>query len=295
MVHAPPQPGIASCTHPVAGLQLSVVHALSSLHTTVAPPWQMPPPQVSPEVQAFPSSQGAVLLVKTQPVAGLQLSLVQALSSLHTTVAPPWQVPPPQVSPEVQAFPSSQGAVLLLKTHPVAGLQLSVVQALSSLHVTVAPPWQVPPPQVSPEVQAFPSSQGAVLLLKTHPVAGLQLSLVQALSSLHTTVAPPWQVPPPQLSPEVQAFPSSQGAVLSVKTQPVAGSQVSVVQAFPSSQAAVLSVKTQPVAGSQVSVVQAFESSHARAGPPTQTPAPLHASFVVQALASVHDEATASN
>jgi hypothetical protein len=39
------------------------------------------------------------------------------------------------------------------------------VQALSSLHVIVAPPWQLPPPHVSSEVQAFPSSQAAVLFV----------------------------------------------------------------------------------------------------------------------------------
>jgi hypothetical protein len=44
-------------------LQLSVVHALSSLQTTAAPPLQVPPPHVSPELQAFPSSQAAVLFV----------------------------------------------------------------------------------------------------------------------------------------------------------------------------------------------------------------------------------------
>jgi hypothetical protein len=39
------------------------------------------------------------------------------------------------------------------------------VQAFWSSHVIAAPPWQLPPPQASPEVQAFPSSQAAVLLV----------------------------------------------------------------------------------------------------------------------------------
>jgi hypothetical protein len=47
-----------------------------------------------------------VLFVKTQPVAGLQLSVVQTLPSLHTIVVPP-QAPPEQESPDVHAFPSS--------------------------------------------------------------------------------------------------------------------------------------------------------------------------------------------
>jgi hypothetical protein len=38
MVHAPPQPGIASCRHPLSGLHVSVVHALLSLQVTAAPP-----------------------------------------------------------------------------------------------------------------------------------------------------------------------------------------------------------------------------------------------------------------
>jgi len=154
--------------------------------------------------------------VKTQPEAGLQLSDVHTSLSLQVTAAPPWHVPPPQLSPEVHAFPSSHAAVLLLKTQPETGLQLSDVHTLLSLQVTAAPPWHVPSPQVSPEVQAFPSSQDAVLFVKTQPVAGLQLSEVQTLLSLQVTAAPPWHVPPAQTSPAVHAFPSSQAAVLLV-------------------------------------------------------------------------------
>jgi hypothetical protein len=46
-----------------------------------------------------------------------------------------------------------------------------------------------------------------VLFVKTHPVAGAHVSVVQALPSLQTTGGPP-QVPPVQLSPLVHAFPS---------------------------------------------------------------------------------------
>jgi hypothetical protein len=249
-------------------LQASVVHALSSLHEIAAPPWHEPPPHVSPEVQALPSSQDAVLFVKTHPVAGLQLSVVQALSSLHVTVKPPWHEPPPHASSVVQALPSSQDAVLFVKTHPVAGSQLSFVQPLPSLQTTAAPPWHEPPPHVSPEVQALPSSQGAVLFVKTHPVAGSQVSVVQALPSSHETVKPLHE-PPLHESWTVQAFPSSQASELSVWPQPAAESHVSVVQAFASSQS--------------------------NAVPPTQAPAPLHASFVVQTLPSLQDDAAASN
>ena len=51
-------------TQPVAGMQLSSVHALLSLQLNVpVPAWQLPPEQRSPVVQAFPSLHDAVLLV----------------------------------------------------------------------------------------------------------------------------------------------------------------------------------------------------------------------------------------
>ena len=149
----------------------------------------MPLPHVSPVVHALPSSQAFVLLVNTHPVAGLHVSVVQPLPSLQTKGVPDWQAPPPHVSPDVQAFPLSQAIVLFVKTQPVAGLQLSVVQGLLSLH-TIATPPHTPPPQVSTEVQALPSSHAKVLLVKTHPVAESQLSVVQALVSSQTTATP---------------------------------------------------------------------------------------------------------
>ena len=296
-------------TQPVAGLQLSVVHALPSLHTSVRPAWHVPPPQVSPVVHALPSSQAFALLVKTQPVAGLQLSVVQRLLSLQTTAEPAWHVPPPQTSPVVQAFPSSQAFALLVKTQPVASVQVSVVHGLLSLQMRPTPGWQVPPPQVSPVVQGLPSSQANVLFVKTQPVAGLHVSVVQTLASSQTTAVPAKQVPPPQVSPVVQAFPSSHAFALFVKTHPVAGLQLSVVQtlassqtiaappqtpplqmspdvhAFPSSQAAVLFVNTQPAAGSHVSVVHTLPSLQMTADPAWQVPPP-QASPVVQASPS---------
>src|SRR5262245_53828694 len=94
-------------------------------------------------------------------------------------------------------------------------------------------PLQAPPEHTSVRVQAFPSSQGAMLLVKTQPVAGLQVSSVQALPSLQTTGAPARHAPPPQTSPVVQALPSLQGEVLSTWTQPVDATQESLVQGFP--------------------------------------------------------------
>jgi hypothetical protein len=77
-------------------------------------PTQPPARQVSVSVQAFPSSHGVVLLVYTQPVAGAQVSSVQTLPSLQIGAGPPTHVPAAHVSAVVQAFASSQGAVLFV-------------------------------------------------------------------------------------------------------------------------------------------------------------------------------------
>ena len=79
---------------------------------------------MSPAVHALPSLQLAVLLVKTQPVAALQLSFVHPLLSLQT-IAVPVHVPALQLSPEVQTVPSLQAVPLGafgFEHTPVAGL-----------------------------------------------------------------------------------------------------------------------------------------------------------------------------
>jgi hypothetical protein len=187
-------------------------------------------------VQGFPSSHGFELFMWAQPVAGLHESVVHGLSSLQLGPGPPWQAPLSHVSPVVQAFPSLHMLTLLVWTHPVAGLHASSVHGFPSSQFCAGPPLHVPLPQVSPVVQTLPSSQGAVLFVKTHPVAGLQLSVVHTLASSQTTGVPTWQVPPPQCSPLVQALPSSHGFVLLECAQPVAGLQESFVQGLPSSQ-----------------------------------------------------------
>jgi hypothetical protein len=78
--------------------------------------------------------------VYTQPVAGLHESVVQTLLSLQVTAAPAWHVPPPQLSPIVQALPSSHALVLFVWTHPVVGLQLSSVHGLLSLQFRATVP-----------------------------------------------------------------------------------------------------------------------------------------------------------
>src|SRR5437870_873894 len=84
---------------------------------------------------------------------------------------------------------------------------------------------------------------------------------------------PPTQTPPAQVSAVVHALPSLHGRVFGAFTQPVAGSQESVVHTFASSQLGAGPPTHVPFA--QVSaVVQALPSSHGKVfGVPTHTPA----------------------
>jgi len=127
--------------------------------------------------------------VTTQSVSE-RLSWTPSSTSEGPGGGTPTHDPDWHASPCVHALPSSQRLVLFVKTHPVAGLQLSVVQTLLSPQPMGAPGWHVPPPQASPVVQAFPSLHGLVLLAKAQPVAGLQVSVVQTLLSLQTVGAP---------------------------------------------------------------------------------------------------------
>src|SRR5262249_56727105 len=88
------------------------------------PPMHCPFRQKLALVHALLSLQvSELLLVCTQPVAGLQPSVVHELPSSQLTAGPGWHVPPPQASGAVQAVASSQGAVLAGGTQPLAGLR----------------------------------------------------------------------------------------------------------------------------------------------------------------------------
>src|SRR5436189_103900 len=155
-------------------------------------PTQTPSWHVS-VVQASPSLHGAVLLVWRQPPAPSQVSSVQGLLSSQFWVVVAVHVPPWHVSPIVQGLASSQGAVLFTWGQPLAGLQPSSVQTLPSLQSGAGPPTQAPARQVSPVVQALPSSQGATLGTFSQTPA-VQLSSVQGLpssQSARATQAPP--------------------------------------------------------------------------------------------------------
>jgi hypothetical protein len=154
-------------------------------------------------VHALPSLQALALLANTQPVAVLQLSVVQPLASSQTTGVPT-HAPLPHVSFAVHALPSEHASVLSVWAHPATGSQLSLVQGLLSLQFTALPGRQVPNAQASPVVHTFPSSQALVLFAKTQPVAGSQLSVVQELASSHTRGTPAHE-PPEHVSPVVHA------------------------------------------------------------------------------------------
>jgi hypothetical protein len=209
----------------------------------------------------------------------------------------------------VHALLSSQ--LMVVNTHPVAGLQESAVQRLLSLQV-IAVPWHTPATHVSVFVQALPSLQApltfvwvhpvaglqesvvhtllslqdAELLVNTQPVAGLQESVVQALLSLQTVAVPGWQTPPLQVSPVVHTLPSLQAFVLFVNTHPVAGLQASFVHGL-------LSLHTVAVPGWQLPppqaspVVQALPSSQAAVLLVNAHPVSGSQVSVVQALPSL--------
>ena len=195
-------------------MQVSSVQPLPSLQVTAVPAPQVPPAHLSPVVQALPSSHTAVLLVCWQPAKGSQVSVVHRLVSLQFRLPPPAQRPAVQVSPVVQALPSSQVPVLGVLTQPVRALHESVVQELLSLQLMAVPATQTPAAHLSLAVQALLSSQGAVLLAWAQPVLGLQESVVHRLVSSQDTVVPPPQAPAEHFSPVVQALPSLQVAVL---------------------------------------------------------------------------------
>src|SRR3954471_5845267 len=133
---------------------------------TGGPPVQTPAWQPSAVVQALPSLQGVPggLLLSTQaPLPGSQLDSLQNALALQMVVVAGVQTPVWQVSPWVQALWSSQPVPLpaFASTQaPVVGLQLLVLHGPLAVQVTGSPR-QLPPRQLSPWVQALPSSQPA--------------------------------------------------------------------------------------------------------------------------------------
>jgi hypothetical protein len=151
------------------------------------------------------------------------------------------------------------------------------------------------------------------LPLQALPSSNCSQSLSTAQEQMGLGSVPAWQAPCTQLSNRVQGSPSSQSPLATgVFSQPLSGSQLSVVQTLSSPQVsdtvmarptqlpskhwslsvqaslswhgAVLLAKAQPLVGSQPSLVQGLASLQI-AGRPTQVP-PVHVSPVVQAVPS---------
>jgi len=169
---------------PVLGSQLSTVHWLPSSHDCKTPV-HLPRAHVSLLVHTLPSSQAAVLLVNTQPVAVLQLSLVHGLASVHATGLPALHTPSAQMSPAVHFEPSSHALpVSLVVVQPTSAAQLAVIQGPAPPQ-RMGVPLHAPPAHRSLWVHALPSLQAMPLLACWQPCKGLQLSLVHGLLSSH--------------------------------------------------------------------------------------------------------------
>ena len=156
-----------------------------TLQAAVVTPVHCPPEQVSGKVQALASSQGRVLFMCAQPLAGLQLSVVQTLWSSQLGGGPPTQAPSEQVSLVVQASPSLQAVPFVFggfEQTPVLGLQVPTSWHWSeAVQTTGLEPVHIPLWQVSVCVQALPSlhaEPSAFGGLEQVPVEGLQVPAV---------------------------------------------------------------------------------------------------------------------
>jgi hypothetical protein len=186
---------------PVSGLHESVVHGFESLHVSAVPAVQVPLWQVSAPLHRLPSVQDVPFAtdVFTQPVVVLHESVVHGFESLQEIGVPAVQLPAWQVSAPLHRLPSRQGVPFGAGAvvQPVAGEQPSVVHGFESLQTSGVPAVQVPFWQVSgplhrlPSVHDTPLATGAAV----QPVAGLQVSVVHTLLSLHTMAVPAAHTP----------------------------------------------------------------------------------------------------
>src|SRR3990172_1871560 len=222
--------------HPLIESQASSVHILPSSQKSGEPDVHIPPLQTSIVVQTFPSSQRLLLFVFVHPLTESHVSSVHTLPSLQKLGAPDVHTPSLQMSPKVQASPSSQGLLLFVNVHPLTESHVSSVHTLPSLQEIGAPDVHTPPLQTSNRVQIFPSSQAAILFVFVHPLRGSHESSVHIFPSLQGIGAPDVHTPLLQVSNEVQTFPSSQRLLLFVSLHPVRRSHVSSVHTLPSSQ-----------------------------------------------------------
>ena len=212
--------GNGACWQPPALLQLSTVQKFRSSQSGGVPARHTPalhsssPSQTLPFAQLVPSIRG----VLTQPAVGLQLSSVHGFPSIQFRESLA-QDPLTQRSLMVQASLSTQSASVKQQlgtavwTQPTAASQPSVVHGFSSSQFGDVPGVQVPDWQVSKPLQKsrgphdWPFGTG----VKTQPLAGLQLSVVQVFPSLQASGSLV-QVLFTQRSLIVQALASAQSA-----------------------------------------------------------------------------------
>lgn len=164
-------PGVAMFVQPAVGSQASAVHAWLSLQFNVEPGMQEPSElQVSAPLHTLPSVHDAPTFgAATQPVAGLQESVVHVLLSSQVSATPATHVPAEQNSaPSHRSESAQDGPVSGATVQPVAGLHASSVHELPSLQVI-----------------------GVVV----QPTPTVQASVVHALPSVQTSGVPGMQVP----------------------------------------------------------------------------------------------------
>lgn len=212
------------------------VHAVLSSQLSAAPPWHVPPAQVSFVVQTSPSLQAPVVAVWWQPSAAMQVSMVHGRPSAQFCCAPDRHDPPWQPSPTVHALLSVQVAELAKCAQPKAPSQASSVHGLPSAQFAAPPGTHAPPEHVSPTVHALPSVHPAVVGTFLHPSAASHESVVHALLSAQSFGLPPVQIAFQHVSPAVHALPSSQPPLCARWVQPIWPLQPSNVHGLPSSQ-----------------------------------------------------------
>jgi hypothetical protein len=272
---------------PTIGSQVSDVQTLPSSQFGGVPDVQTPVWQVSAPLQSVASAHelplGSVTL--PQPSTGSQLSVVQALSSSQSSGVPPPQIPFVHVSAPLQTLPSAQDVPLARFPcwQPRAGAQLSVVQGLPSLQSSGDPPAQTPAWQSSFPLQRFASPHPLPFAteVKTQPLAGWQVSLVQTFPSLQTSGAGTVQTPAWQVSAPLQASPSAHEVPFAtVGFWQLPPLHRSVVQGLLSLHCAFTLHVWQPGTGELVhpvttlhpSMVQVSPSLQSRGGPAVQLP-----------------------
>ena len=126
----------AAYWQPSSASQLSAVQALASLQSSGGPVHtpeaQAPPLHRLPSSQLVPLATGAF----SQPVEGLQLSVVQTLASLQSSGGPPTQIPDWQVSAPLHTLPSAHEVPLATG---VASQVSDPSLQMPSVHTVVAP------------------------------------------------------------------------------------------------------------------------------------------------------------